>query len=65
MSPELTEAMAGLGLPSQPDLARMRRERGVRLRSVMTHGPVLITDDGPEVLSQSLFFHPDRAGVLQ
>jgi Xaa-Pro dipeptidase len=35
MSAELTLEPTGLDLPSPPDLARMRRERGARLRSAM------------------------------
>ncbi len=35
MGAELTLAPAALDLPAEPDLARMRRERGTRLRSTM------------------------------
>ena len=31
----LTPAISGLDLPAQPDLARMRRDRGARLRELM------------------------------
>jgi Xaa-Pro aminopeptidase len=35
MSAALTDVSSQLGLPAQPDPARMRRERGVRLRAAM------------------------------
>jgi Xaa-Pro dipeptidase len=35
MTDLLTPAQAGVGLPPRPDLPRMRRERGARLRSLM------------------------------
>ena len=34
-----------------------------RVGTVIAHEPVLITPDGPEVLSSSPFWNPERAGA--